>query len=91
MTRVVSAVTALPPHRHHKSATTTGGSDILGRSGQKLAAMQRFQAASGVRTRHLVLPVERMGGSAAFGKRTMRGPGFCCKLVPLRWPESKAA
>ena len=58
MTRVVSAVTVLPPHRYEQAEITAAVADRLGLSGQKRAMLERFHAASGVRSRHLVLPLE---------------------------------
>jgi alkylresorcinol/alkylpyrone synthase len=58
VTRVVSAVTTLPPHRYQQAEITAAVAERLALSGRKRATLERFHAASGVRTRHLVLPLE---------------------------------
>jgi alkylresorcinol/alkylpyrone synthase len=68
VTRVVSAVTTLPPHRYDQEEITAAVADMLSLSGTRRAALERFHAASGVRARHLVLPLERYGGLAGFGE-----------------------
>ncbi len=59
MTRVVSAATALPPHRYDQAEITAAVTGMLGVSGPRRTLLERFHAASGVKTRHLVLPLER--------------------------------
>jgi alkylresorcinol/alkylpyrone synthase len=66
VSRVVSAVTALPPHRYDQEELTAWVADLLSLSGVRRAALERFHAASGVRTRHLVLPLERYGELGGF-------------------------
>jgi alkylresorcinol/alkylpyrone synthase len=58
VTRVVSAVIVLPPNRYEQAEITAVIADRLGLSGHKRAALERIHATSGVRTRHLVLPLE---------------------------------
>ena len=43
----------LPPHRYEQAEITAAVADRLGLSGQKRAMLERFHAASGVRSRHL--------------------------------------
>ncbi|MGH8773822.1 MAG: type III polyketide synthase [Jiangellaceae bacterium] len=68
MTRVVSATTALPPHRYDQAEITAAVAEMLELSGARRAALERFHAASGVRTRHLVLPLQRYGRLRGFGE-----------------------
>lgn len=68
MTRVVSAATALPPHRYDQQEITAAVAEMLALSGPRRAVLERFHAASGVRTRHLVLPLERYGRLRGFGE-----------------------
>ena len=68
MTRVVSAVTALPPHRYEQAEITAAFAEYIGLTGRKRAALERFHAASGVRTRHLVLPMEQYPRLTSFGE-----------------------
>jgi alkylresorcinol/alkylpyrone synthase len=58
VTRVVSAVIALPPHRYQQADITSAVAERLALTGHKRAALERFHAACGVHTRHLVLPLE---------------------------------
>jgi alkylresorcinol/alkylpyrone synthase len=68
VSRVVSAVTALPPFRYEQAEITAAVADMLSLSGHRRAALERFHAASGVHTRHLVLPLERYGRLSGFGE-----------------------
>ena len=66
MTRVVSAVTTLPPHRYPQAEITAAVAKRLSLSGHKRATLERFHAACGVRTRHLVLPLKHYDGITGF-------------------------
>lgn len=68
MTRVVSAATALPPHRYDQAEITTGVAEMLGVSGPRRALLDRFHAASGVESRHLAMPLERYTTMDGFGE-----------------------
>jgi alkylresorcinol/alkylpyrone synthase len=68
VTRLVSAVTTLPPRRYEQAEITAAVIEWLDLSGSKQAALERFHAASGVRSRHMVLPLERYGRLAGFGE-----------------------
>jgi alkylresorcinol/alkylpyrone synthase len=68
MTRVASAATALPPHRYDQSEITAAVTRMLGLTGRSRATLERFHRASGVRTRHLVLPLDRYGALGGFGE-----------------------
>lgn len=68
MTRVVSAATALPPHRYDQAEITTAVAGMLGVSGPRRVLLERFHAASGVKTRHLTLPLERYATMDGFGE-----------------------
>lgn len=68
MTRVVSAATAFPPHRYEQAEITAAVADMLGLTGARRSILERFHAASGVETRHLVLPLERYPALSGFGE-----------------------
>ncbi|MGH9250933.1 MAG: type III polyketide synthase [Acidimicrobiales bacterium] len=68
MTRVASAATALPPHRYDQSEITAAVTRMLALAGTRRAALERFHGASGVRTRHFVLPLDRYGALGGFGE-----------------------
>jgi alkylresorcinol/alkylpyrone synthase len=68
VTRVVSAVTTLPPRRYEQAQITAAVTEWLALSGSKQAALERFHTASGVRSRHMVLPLERYGKLSGFGE-----------------------
>lgn len=67
MTRVVSAATVLPPHRYDQAEITEAVAGMLGVSGARRAMLERFHSASGVKTRCLVLPLERYAALEDFG------------------------
>jgi alkylresorcinol/alkylpyrone synthase len=68
MTRVASAATALPPHRYDQSEITEAVARMLALTGRSRATLERFHRASGVTTRHLVLPLDRYGALGGFGE-----------------------
>jgi alkylresorcinol/alkylpyrone synthase len=68
VTRVVSAATALPPHRYEQGEITAAVADMLGLKGSRRGVLERFHAASGVKTRHLVLPLDRYPQLSGFGE-----------------------
>jgi alkylresorcinol/alkylpyrone synthase len=67
VTRVLSAATALPPHRYDQAEITAAVTAMLGVSGARRALLERVHAASGVKTRSLVLPLERYATLDGFG------------------------
>ncbi|HSI92551.1 MAG TPA: 3-oxoacyl-[acyl-carrier-protein] synthase III C-terminal domain-containing protein [Jiangellaceae bacterium] len=67
MTRVISAATALPPHRYDQAEITAAVVRMLGVSGSRRALLERFHTASGVKARHLVLPLDRYASLDGFG------------------------
>jgi alkylresorcinol/alkylpyrone synthase len=68
VSRVVSASTALPEHRYDQAELTEAVASMLGLSGARRQLLERFHAASGVKTRHTVLPIERYAGLSGFGE-----------------------
>ena len=67
MTQVISAATALPPHRYEQAEITRAVAEMLDVSGERRELLKRLHAASGVHTRHLVLPLEEYGTLDGFG------------------------
>jgi alkylresorcinol/alkylpyrone synthase len=68
VTRVVSAATALPAHRYEQAEITAAVADMLDLRGARRRVLERFHAASGVKSRHLVLPLERYPTLSGFGE-----------------------
>lgn len=67
MTRVVSAAAVFPPHRYEQAELTTAVADMLGVTGRRRGILERFHEASGVKSRYLVLPLERYSKLDGFG------------------------
>ena len=67
MTQVLAAATALPPHRYEQAEITRSVIEMLGLRGRRRELLERFHLASGVETRHLVLPLEHYGRLDGFG------------------------
>lgn len=67
MTQVIAAATALPPHRYEQAEITRAIVEMLGVRGRRRELLERFHAASGVATRHLVLPLREYGKLDGFG------------------------
>jgi alkylresorcinol/alkylpyrone synthase len=67
VTRVISAATALPPHRYDQAEITAAVVRMLGVSGPRRALLERFHTASGVKSRHLALPLDRYATLDGFG------------------------
>ncbi len=65
-TRIAAVATALPPHRYPQAELTEAFAGIVAPGGQGRAVLERFHAATGVRTRHLALPVEDYAGLDGF-------------------------
>lgn len=57
----------LPPHRYDQAEITAAVAGMLGVSGGRRTMLERFHAASGVKTRSLVLPLERYATLDGFG------------------------
>lgn len=67
MTQVIAAATALPPHRYEQAEITRAVADMLNLRGQRRELLERFHGASGVETRHLVLPLDEYATLPDFG------------------------
>ncbi len=59
VTTVAAVHTALPPHRYPQDRLTEPIGDLCLPPGADRAVLRRLHASSGVRTRHLALPIER--------------------------------
>lgn len=58
MSRLAAVSTALPPHRHAQDEITAAfAATVLGSHPEKREVLERLHAATGVRTRHLALPL----------------------------------
>lgn len=64
---MISAATAFPPHRYDQAEITPAVAEMLGVSGARRQLLERFHAASGVKSRHLVLPLDRYAALSGFG------------------------
>src|SRR5690606_10418384 len=67
VTRVTAAAAALPPHRYDQAEITAAVAEMLCPDGRRRPLLERFHAASQVRTRHLVLPLEKYASLDGFG------------------------
>ncbi len=68
MSRILAAATALPEHRYDQTELTGAVADMLALSGSRRKMLERFHTAAGVKTRHLVLPIERYTTLGGFGE-----------------------
>lgn len=68
MSRVLAAATALPENRYDQAELTGAVADMLALTGPRRQMLERFHAASGVKTRSLVLPIERYPALSGFGE-----------------------
>jgi alkylresorcinol/alkylpyrone synthase len=67
MSRIVAVAPALPEHAYPQSEITAELSDLITHDATKRAVLERFHAASGIGTRHTVLPLERYRDLGSFG------------------------
>jgi alkylresorcinol/alkylpyrone synthase len=67
MSRIVAVAPALPEHSYAQSDITAELSGLITHDATKRAVLERFHAASGIGTRHTVLPLERYRDLASFG------------------------
>lgn len=66
VTTVAAVHTALPPHRYPQDRLTEPIGDLCLPPGADRAVLRRLHASSGVRTRHLALPIERYAALRGF-------------------------
>src|SRR5215203_6308432 len=67
MSRIVAVAPALPEFAYSQSEITAELSDLITSDERRRAVLQRFHAASGIGTRHTVLPLERYRDLGDFG------------------------
>ena len=69
MTRVVSAATAFPPHVYDQQDITAAFAEVVLGAARPddRRVLERIHQATGVRRRHLALPLETYAGMAGFG------------------------
>ncbi|MGK9465138.1 type III polyketide synthase (plasmid) [Streptomyces sp. G6] len=67
-TTIAAVRTALPPHRYAQDDLTEAMGDLCLPPGADRAVLRRLHASSGVRTRHLALPIERYADLGDFGR-----------------------
>ncbi|GHF25474.1 type III polyketide synthase [Pseudolysinimonas yzui] len=67
MSRIVAVAPALPEHSYAQSDITAELSELITHDATKRAVLERFHAASGIGTRHTVLPLEQYRGLRSFG------------------------
>ncbi|WP_411075626.1 type III polyketide synthase [Streptomyces sp. cmx-4-7] len=65
---VAAVHTALPPHRYAQEELTEPIGDLCLAPGADRALLRRLHASTGVRARHLALPIERYAGLGDFGR-----------------------
>jgi len=66
MSRIVAVAPALPEHAYRQSDITAELSGLITHDATKRAVLERFHAASGIGTRHTVLPLESYRDLASF-------------------------
>jgi Predicted naringenin-chalcone synthase len=66
MSRIVAVAPALPEHVYAQHDITAELSGLLTHDASKRAVLERFHAASGIGTRHTVLPLEEYAGLRSF-------------------------
>ena len=66
MSRVVAVAPVLAGHRYEQAEITAGIGPLLSTDPGRLASLARFHRASGVRTRHLALPLPRYAELRSF-------------------------
>ena len=67
MSRIVAVSPALPDHAYAQADITAELSGLITHDSTKRAVLERFHAASGIGTRHTVLPLEAYAGIRSFG------------------------
>src|SRR4051812_44316523 len=67
MSRIVAVAPALPEYAYSQQQITDELSDLITSDEKRRSVLQRFHAASGIGTRHTVLPLERYRDLGDFG------------------------
>lgn len=67
MSRIVAVAPALPEHAYAQHEITAELSELITSDATRRAVLERFHAASGIGTRHTVLPIERYRDLGDFG------------------------
>ncbi|HTL41570.1 MAG TPA: 3-oxoacyl-[acyl-carrier-protein] synthase III C-terminal domain-containing protein [Pseudolysinimonas sp.] len=67
MSRIVAVAPALPEHSYAQHEITAELSELITSDTTRRAVLERFHAASGIGTRHTVLPIERYRDLGDFG------------------------
>jgi alkylresorcinol/alkylpyrone synthase len=67
MSRIVAVAPALPEHAYTQAEITQELSELITQDAARRAVLARFHAASGIGTRHTVLPLERYRDLGDFG------------------------
>jgi alkylresorcinol/alkylpyrone synthase len=67
VSRVLSAAPALPPHRYPQETLTDAFAEVVLPAGSDRRVLDRLHQATGVKYRHLALPLEAYAGLAGFG------------------------
>ncbi|MFD5764777.1 type III polyketide synthase [Streptomyces sp. NPDC127049] len=67
-TTIAAVHTAVPPHRYAQDDLTEPIGDLCLAPGADRVLLRRLHAATGVRTRHLALPIERYAALGDFGR-----------------------
>jgi alkylresorcinol/alkylpyrone synthase len=66
MARILSVAPALPAHEHAQDEITAALAAGMAEDDRTRAVMERIHAASGIRTRHLALPLDQYRGLSGF-------------------------
>jgi alkylresorcinol/alkylpyrone synthase len=67
MSRIVAVAPVLPEHVHSQADIAAELGELITRDEKRRGVLQRFHAASGIGTRHTVLPLERYRDLGGFG------------------------
>lgn len=68
MSRILAAATALPEHRYDQAELTGAVADMLALTGPRRQLLERFHVSAGVKSRHLVFPIEHYADLSGFGE-----------------------
>jgi alkylresorcinol/alkylpyrone synthase len=67
MSRLAAVAAVVPPHRYAQEQITAAFAELVLPHDAGRGALERLHAATGVRTRHLALPLQEYAGLAGFG------------------------